>query len=543
MSLRRWLLLLVMLLGLHTVAGAQQTAPVPFPEDTIVAANSSTCEQRRRAALGETSSIYNPGETVGSATVTYSALPCPTTWLAQITRAIDTAGLPRAISLLAQSVLLIGIIWNGIQIANGGALTDVRELLTRLLVSGWLVLGSSSLGDLPSEPRFTGNLGQLVRASWVEAYKWGDASFAAPALERAATETKALGEHISNLTLLFGTLQTLASGLKGGQAAPVTNPWLGFLGLLFGGAQGAASAVEATAQAGIFAINIVMPLLITYYVIIMGTGLATVLGSLLLPLAGALYIFSPGAGQQFLQTWFKTVMSAVLLMAFMPIVFSGSVEVGFVQPSRQFNAALDKTNRIIEADFKNTDALLRSGDISDFEAFRRDANSHIATLMNKVNFPSYANSMLSSLALMFFSLLAGIYLLRLAQNWIVEFLGGVAAAVGGVKPPRVGSGGVGGALSSAKSIGSTLQAERAASVRQAAAGGPTGGPGGAPGGRPGSARPKLASGGPPNGGPFGGGPANSGPSSSGPSSSSPASTPSSSGPSGPRSSSAPTVKV
>ncbi|PNY79662.1 hypothetical protein CVO96_17000 [Deinococcus koreensis] len=450
--------MLMLVLGL-SAAQAQTNPAVAFPETKSVAINSSVCEQKRRASLGDNTNIISPGGTIQNITVTYNALPCPTTWLAQMTGAISTSQLPKYISALAFAVWFLGIIWSGIRIANGSEKSDGRELFARLLISGWLVFGSSTFSSLPSEPKFTGNMGEFVRASWVEAYKWGDATFATPAMERAAKETKNLGDHITKLVMLYGSLQVVSEAAKGGvEGAKVGtvagNPLAGgLIGMLFGGAQGIANAATVTSQVGILAMNMAMPILITYYLIIMGTGLATVIASLLIPLVGAMFIFSTNLGMQYVETWFKTVASAVLMMAFMPIVFAGSMELGFVEPARNFDVATTRTERSLQTDFDNLTRLEDEGKINWTEELARKAVNIVNATVNKVDFVGFLNAMVTSLILMVFSLMAGVYLLRIAQNWIIEFLSGVAAAVagGGGGVPKMGLGGVGSSVSAVSS--------------------------------------------------------------------------------------------
>lgn len=494
MRIRLWFLL-TLVLGLLGAAGAQATLPTPatptvavsrlpavtLPETDTIASSSSICEQNRKQSIGETSSISQPGNTAENATVTYNALPCPTTWLAQITTAISVSKLPKYISVLAFSVWMLGVIWVGVRLANGSEMADGRVLFVRLLISGWLVFGSSTFSSLPSEPKFNGNMGEFVRAGWVEAYKWGDATFAAPALKRAAEQTSSLGGHISTLATSFAALQIISEGAKGAadgaDKGKVFGKWgvgiFGALGGLWGGAQGAASAASVTTQAGIVAINMVMPILVTYYLIIMGTGLATVLGSLILPLAGAMFIFSTSLGTQYIETWFKTVASAILMMAFMPVVFAGSLELGFVEPVRSFDASINQSGRLLDRDLKKIEELARAGEISGVEEFRRKTVNTISKTVDKVNFAGYLNTLLSSLVLMVFSLMAGIYLLRIAQNWIIEFLSGVAAAVsgGGGGAPKMGAGALSSSMGAAGGMASGVGARIAPSVKSGSASG------------------------------------------------------------------------
>jgi len=519
MRIRLWFLL-ALVLGLLSAARAQTTpmvqaaptvavSPLPavtLPETDTIGADTSICEQNRKQSIGETSSVYDPGNTAENATVTYNALPCPTTWLAQITTAIAVSKLPIYISMLAFSVWMLGVIWVGVRLANGSEMADGRVLFVRLLISGWLVFGSSTFSSLPSEPKFNGNMGEFVRAGWVEAYKWGDATFAAPALKRAAEQTSSLGGHISNLATSFAALQIISEGAKGAadgaDKGKVFGKWgvgiFGALGGLWGGAQGAANAASVTTQAGIVAINMVMPILVTYYLIIMGTGLATVLGSLILPLAGAMFIFSTSLGTQYIETWFKTVASAILMMAFMPVVFAGSLELGFVEPVRSFDASINQSGRLLDRDLKKIQELARAGKISSVEEFRRTTLNTISKTVDKVNFAGYLNTLLSSLVLMVFSLMAGIYLLRIAQNWIIEFLSGVAAAVsgGGGGAPKMGAGALSSSMGAAGGMASGVGARAASSLTSGGASASTATPKSSP-----SSAPSMASAGKSGSGP------------------------------------------
>lgn len=462
MVLRLWFLLLLVL-GFSTLAmaqtvpaapTAQAAAAVTFPESSTIDPGTSVCETKRRQSLGEAAMILDPGDSLKSMTVTYNALPCPTTWLAQTTKAIGTAQLPKYISRLAFAIWFLGIIWTGIRLANGAEHSDGRELFARLLISGWVVLGSANFNALPSQPKFTGNMGEFVRAAWVEAYKWGDATFAAPSLVRAANETKNMGEKVSEVAVLYMELQIIGDAVGGAAKGlemdmKVGDPGIGTVaGFLGGFGSGSVKAMVATTQAGIVAMNMSMPLLITYYLVIMGTGLATLLASLIVPLAGAMFIFSTGLGAQYLQTWFRTVASAVLMMAFMPIVFAGSMELGFIEPAHTFDVSMAKVGASLDKDMKQIEAdYQKDGNFT--EKTRRQIINRLQAAADKVDVGRYMANMLTAVVLMAFSLIAGVALLRTAQNWIIEFLGGVASAITNGGAPRMSMGGLGSSLSGA----------------------------------------------------------------------------------------------
>jgi hypothetical protein len=445
-----------------STAQTTATSGVPFPEASAIKAEKSVCQTKRDKTFGNGGAIFNAGKTAENMLVTYNALPCPTTWLSQTVSAISTSGLPKYISALAYAVWFMGIIWTGVRIANGSEQSDGRELFARLLISGWLVIGSANMSGQLTEPKFSGNMGEVVRAGWVEAYKWGDATFATPALKRTSEQTNDLGENISRLVTLYAAVQVGSEALKSGAEATAAGtmvgaPELGFLGLIFGGGVGAANATVATTQAGIVAINMAMPILITYYLVIMGTGLATVIASLLIPLVGAMFIFSTGMGMQYAGTWFKTAASAVLMMALMPIVFAGSMELGFVEPAKNFNVATTRTEVALRKDVGGVLDQIKAGKVLDLKTWKlmaKSLGSAFNNAISKFDMFGYLNAMLTSLVLMAFSLIAGMYMLRIAQNWIIEFLGGVASAVTGGGAPNFAA-----ALgSSARAVGNAASA-------------------------------------------------------------------------------------
>jgi hypothetical protein len=333
-------------------------------------------------------------------------LPKPTVWLVTFWDYVQKANVPTLVGNLAIVLLLVAIIWSGIKIATMGTGTqDYMGFFLRVLVAGYLVLSAAPLS-------------QLTRDAWTDAVNWGYATFAAPAVTRAQDEMKNLG---TTAGYVAGAAIATAGIVSGVGAIAGTGSLITGAGAAVGSVARASTVV---AQATNWIVWMAIPIVLVYYVIILGTGFSILIGSIILPLAGALMMFPSTLGADWMGKWIKATVAAIFSAAFVPLVFATALEVGFVGPAKQYNASLEKNAK----EWSAANQSYNWGDVTKVgENLGKAFNQLTAQFGVALN---YIGSFITSIFMLIIGVVAGVMVINTLSGQISSFVGGSLTAGG-----------------------------------------------------------------------------------------------------------------
>jgi hypothetical protein len=238
-----------------------------------------------------------------------------------VTNVIDLPALMKNLGIL---LLITGIVWGGLKIASTGSGMELKDFFVRLLISSALVFGGTDIGT-------------WLQNTWHSSYEWGLNSIAKPKIDQASEKIKFLALETGAITLLAATAPVIISKIN------------------IGNGQNAADAqknANETAEKSIASIGNIIQFVLgalttivgTYYMVVIMSGFSIMIASMLIPLSGAMVIFAGGASNQWFNLWFRSVSGALIMVLFIPVVFSAALDFGFVQPADNFNQGFKSAN-------------------------------------------------------------------------------------------------------------------------------------------------------------------------------------------------------
>jgi hypothetical protein len=343
-----------------------------------------------------------------------SSLPQPTEWLKTFWQYCKDANAPGLVENLALVLFLVAIIWSGIKIATLGTGTqDYMGFFLRVMTAGYLVLAAAPLS-------------QLTRDAWTDASNWGYATFAEPAVKRAQTEMKNIGQTAGYVA----TAAVVTAGVVSGVGALTSGA--GLISAAGSAVGGVARASTSVAQTTNWIVWMAIPIVLVYYVIILGTGFSILIGSIILPLAGALMMFPSTLGAEWMGKWLKAIVAAIFSAAFVPLVFATAIEVGFIGPAKEYNASLEKNAK----EWSSANSVdIDWGDVTQVGA---NLGKQIQKLEAQFSVAlNYIGSFITSIFMLIIGVVAGVMVINTLSGQISSYVGGSLSAAG--------SGGVAGA--------------------------------------------------------------------------------------------------
>ena len=156
---------------------------------------------------------------------------------------------------------------------------------------------------------------------------------------------------------------------------------LGLTGVASGALRvsGAAAAEAAAKGAGTTALNLlnaavvpVATIALTAHFIILGAGIAILIGCAFLPIAAGMLAFSPMQGGEWLGRIVGTVVSALAVTAFMPLIFKAGFDLMVVQPIAAVNAEFKECT-----DYFDPQTFLTPPRLADIEGERQTITAEI----------------------------------------------------------------------------------------------------------------------------------------------------------------------
>ena len=371
----------------------------------------------------------------------------PESWLTEVWAQVTSANLPETVRGLAIALLIVGAVWGGLRIASLGATSELQPFLLRLLGATALVFGGIQIGD-------------GVRDLWTNGYKWGTQNFSKKTTDLAMVEMTNLRNTMIGLSVgVLAAPVVIETGLAmAGKPAPMAIKDAGE-GVLKNG--GMLMELVKYVVGGLAAI------ISTQYMIVIITGFAVILSSVLIPLSGVMLLFPGPALQAWFSTWFRVTSGSILVVTLSPIAFSAAMTLGFIEPAKNYNQALSKS----AGEFKSaTDVVStlapQSLSINPVDAvkYMQESASKLKTAADKIGnaLGTLSFGLISSIIMLFVGIAFAVMLIFAAQSQIIAFVGGAAG---------------GGGVAAVSMLGGL-----AASTARAAGGGGGGGGGGSAGG-------------------------------------------------------------
>jgi hypothetical protein len=340
----------------------------------------------------------------------------PDKWLTDVWTQVTAANLPEIVRALGFGLLIIGAVWGGYRIASLGATSELQPFLIRLLLGTMLLFYSPQIGN-------------SVRDLWSMGHRWGTENFVKKTTDQANTE--------------LGNLRNTMLGLSAGiLAAPIIIEG-GKTLLGKNGGDAMKDAKEGVVNNGKIILELVKyvvgglaAIITTMYMIVIVTGFAAILASILIPFSGVMLLFPGPALQMWFSMWFRATSGAILIVMLSPIAFSAALTLGFIEPAKNYNAALEKS----ASEFQGATGILSSFTPS-LSANPMDAVKYIQTagprleaaakqLGNSLGTLSFG--MVSSIIMLFVGIAFAVLLIFAAQSQIIAFVGGAAGGGGGL---------------------------------------------------------------------------------------------------------------
>lgn len=228
-------------------------------------------------------------------------------WFADLTTYAETyrAGFAN----LAYALATLGFVSSVVYVAYSGALPALNGAVLRLIIASALVASAPSVSTT-----MTGVWKDL--RSWSGAQMQETFSAGADEFDRLATDTGLVG---AALTAGVGGAGFVASSAK--EAAY---------------AAGRATAANFLRWLNIMVIPIATIAMIANF-IILGSGISIFIACAFLPVAGAMIAISPRLGGEWIGRIVSVVVTALLVTAFMPLIFKAVFDLTVVQPVKAVN--------------------------------------------------------------------------------------------------------------------------------------------------------------------------------------------------------------
>lgn len=228
------------------------------------------------------------------------------TWLAEMETYTDDY--QRGFNTVAYALAALGFVASLTGVLLRGSVGGLNDTFLRLLAATALIALTPQITD-------------LSLATWQGLRAWNGGEME-ESFRDGAAEMQQLGTDAGVLALGLTGVASGALRVSGAAAAQAA-------------AQGAAS--SAMTLLNVAVVPVAMIALIAHF-IILGAGVAILLGCSFLPVSAGMLAFSPQQGGEWLGRIVGAVVSALVVTAFMPLVFKAGFDLLVVQPVAAVNA-------------------------------------------------------------------------------------------------------------------------------------------------------------------------------------------------------------
>lgn len=342
-----------------------------------------------------------------------SVMVDPVTWVEGIqtligpTSALNLTGSGGTMYKLGIILLIAGVVWSGLKIASVGSGTELKDFFVRLLLAASLVFGSPGIGT-------------SLNDFWKETYKWGRTNVAGKAIANAQ-------EQVTSLAVATSAISLLAA------AAPVALEVANTV-IFQKNAKEAMQDAEKSVAGSMDTIGKVLQFLGgslsaimgSYYLVILVAGFTILMATVLLPISGAMMMFSGGLTNQWFSAWFRGVTGALIMTIFMPVVFSSALELGFVQPAKNFAEGFSAAAAESQAGLKSITEIPGNLGSGKFLEAMQNMYSGVSGQVSAAGKAIQAATvgLAASIIMLVIGLIFAVAIVYVAQNQIMTLVGG-----------------------------------------------------------------------------------------------------------------------
>ncbi len=343
-------------------------------------------------------------------------------------------GLGDAMYKLGIILLIAGIVWSGLKIASVGG-SELKDFFVRLLLASALVFGTPSASV-------------WLMNTWEQTYNWGRNTVAKEAIDNAVKE-------VSGLAIATASISALAAAAP--IALEVANAVLGKnpKEAMEDAKKSAAGSLETIGKVVQFLGGALSAIVGSYYLVVLVAGFTILIATVLLPLSGAMLVFSGGLSNPWFSAWLRGVTGALIMTLFMPVVFSAALDFGFVQPAKNFSAGFTKAAEESQAGLKSITDIpgnLTSGQyIEAMQNLYGGISSQVSAAGKAIQAATVG--LAASIIMLVVGITFSVAIVYTAQNQIMTLIGGTFS--GGREGGAAGQSALGGMVSAAGTMASS----------------------------------------------------------------------------------------
>lgn len=340
----------------------------------------------------------------------------PTDWLKGIWDTVGPAGinLPKIIQFLSIALLLLGIIWSGLRIVSLGSSIELQSFFVRALLAGALVTSGPWMGE-------------LLRQTWVDCYTWSHEKITKPTTDKAIDELTNLGITLTALSAAYITAPAIGEAAKAALGKNVKEATSDAMD----GIKNNAGTVMELVKYVLFSVGAIVTV---EYVVVILTGFAIIIASLMIPFAGVMLIFPGNAMQSWFATWFRSASGALLLVLLHPIAYVAALQIGFIEPAKRFNTSLSGTVQKLQDAVDKLKSLIPSGiDLTKVgEWFNNAWNAVTGSLQDVASAgTTLLFGTITSIVMLFIGIAFAVLFVYAAQTQIMAFIGSIVGGGAG----------------------------------------------------------------------------------------------------------------
>lgn len=257
----------------------------------------------------------------------------------------------QGLNAVAYSLAIVGFIASVIGVLMRGSLGGLNDVFLRLFMVSAILAATPQIST-------------LALGTWQDLRDWSGGEMQTSFTDGAA-EMQQLGADASILALGLTGVASGALRVSGAAAAQAA-------------AQGASSSAMTLLNAAV--IPVAMIAFIAHF-IILGAGVAVLIGCAFLPVAAGMLAFSPMQGGDWLGRIVGTVVSALVVTAFMPLIFKAGFDLMVVQPIAAVNAEFREFG-----DFFDPQAFQEPPRLAEIERERQRVTEQMTENVNSENF-------------------------------------------------------------------------------------------------------------------------------------------------------------
>ncbi len=317
------------------------------------------------------------------------------------------------IQIFAGALLLLGILWSGLRIVTLGGTVELQGFLVRALIAGALVFSGPWMG-------------QLLRDEWITCYKWSHENISKPATDRAIEELKLLSVTMAAISVTYigsPIIIEVAKAAAGKNVEQATKD----------AKAGVAGNANTILQLVSYVVGSIAAIVTVEYVVVILSGFAIIIASLLIPLSGVLLIFPGNALQSWFSTWLKGASAAILIVLLHPIAYAAALELGFTQPAVNFNTTLTRAGDQLKSSYDKLTNLIPNGNITEAPGYIKNlfsnATGSITDLAGAAGTVLFGT--VTSIVMLFIGIAFAVIFVYAAQTQIMAFIGSIVGGGAG----------------------------------------------------------------------------------------------------------------